>query len=152
MPPGPDATIALRAQGTATAEGLRQARELGFVSRLARDASGGAAYNLGIVFRRGVPEVTVTSNLQGLALNLPAPLAKPADQVMPLRYENVLVRDAAAGGAAGPIAGPAHRRTRPAGVPSSMCGTCPARSRASSAAASPSAWRPVNRRSCPSRA
>ncbi|HMA08592.1 MAG TPA: AsmA-like C-terminal region-containing protein, partial [Ramlibacter sp.] len=103
MPPGPDVTIALRAQGNATAEGLRQARELGFVSRLAKDASGGAAYNLGIVFRRGVPEVTVTSNLQGMALNLPAPLAKPADQALPLRYENVLVRDTTAAGATGPL-------------------------------------------------
>ncbi len=93
LPPGSDATILLRAQGMATAEGLRQAKELGFVSRLARDASGGAAYSLAIAFRRGVPEITVTSNLQGLALNLPVPLAKPADQVLALRYENVLMRD-----------------------------------------------------------
>ena len=40
----------LRAQGTATAEGLRQARELGFVSRLARDATGSAAYNVNLAF------------------------------------------------------------------------------------------------------
>jgi uncharacterized protein YhdP len=75
---GSDATIALRAQGTATAEGLRQAKELGFVSRLARDASGGAAYQLHLAFRRGVPEITVTSTLQGLALNLPPPLSNGA--------------------------------------------------------------------------
>ena len=96
LPPGSDASIALRAQGTATAEGLRQARELGFVSRLARDASGGAAYQLQLAFRRGVPEITVTSTLQGLALTLPPPLAKAADAALPLRYENTLVAGAAA--------------------------------------------------------
>jgi uncharacterized protein (TIGR02099 family) len=105
VPSSSDATILLRAQGTATAEGLRQARELGFVARLARDASGAAAYNVVLAIRRGAPEITVTSNLQGLALGLPPPLAKPADQVLALRYENVLVRDAApsAPGAAPPL-------------------------------------------------
>ena len=104
LPAGSDATIALRAQGTATAEGLRQAKELGFVSRLARDASGGAAYQLNLLFRRGIPEITVTSTLQGLALNLPPPLAKPADSTLPLRYENVLVPGGAAGARADQIA------------------------------------------------
>lgn len=93
LPATGDTTIQLRAQGTATAEGLRQARELGFVSRLARDASGSAAYNVTIGFRRGVSEIAVTSNLQGLALNLPPPLAKAADTVLPLRYENALTRE-----------------------------------------------------------
>jgi uncharacterized protein (TIGR02099 family) len=103
LPGSPDAGVILRAQGTATAEGLRQARELGFVSRVARDASGSAAYHLTLAFRRGVPEISVTSNLQGLALNLPPPLAKPAEAVLPMRYENTLVRDAPAA-AAGPQA------------------------------------------------
>ena len=86
-------SIVLRAQGTASAEGLRQARELGFLSRIAKDASGTAAYNATLAVRRGIPEVTVTSTLQGLALNLPPPLNKGADQVLPLRYENTLVRE-----------------------------------------------------------
>jgi uncharacterized protein (TIGR02099 family) len=101
-PGGADAGVVLRAQGTASAEGLRQAKELGFVSRVAREASGSAAYNLTLAFRRGVPEISLTSSLQGLALNLPAPLAKTADAVLPLRYENALDREspgvAAAGG------------------------------------------------------
>ena len=45
----------------------------------------------------------VTSNLQGLGLNLPAPLNKAPDAVLPLRFENTLVRESmlvpAAGGA-----------------------------------------------------
>lgn len=82
--------VLLRAQGVATADGLRQARELGLLSRLARQASGQAAYALTLAFRRGSsgPELQVSSNLQGLALNLPAPLGKPADASMPLRFES----------------------------------------------------------------
>ncbi|MEO7391739.1 MAG: YhdP family protein [Ramlibacter sp.] len=95
LPGSPDASILVRVQGTATAEGLRQARELGFVSRLAKDASGSAPYNLTLAFRRGVPEITITSTLQGMALNLPAPLTKTADAALPLRYENTLLRESA---------------------------------------------------------
>lgn len=91
---GAETAVILRAQGTATAEGLRQARELGFVARLARHATGSSAYAVNVAFRRGTPEVQVSSNLQGLALDLPAPMAKAADAVLPLRYENSLLRDA----------------------------------------------------------
>jgi uncharacterized protein YhdP len=45
--------VQLRAQGNVTAEGLRQARELGFVARLARDFSGSTGYQLALGFRRG---------------------------------------------------------------------------------------------------
>jgi uncharacterized protein (TIGR02099 family) len=96
---GSDATVVIRAQGTATTEGLRQARELGFLSRMARDASGSAAYNVNLSFRRGTPEIAVSSNLQGLALNLPPPLAKTAETVLPVRFENALVRESLAGAA-----------------------------------------------------
>ena len=96
-PPGSnEATILLRAQGTATAEGLRQAKEIGFVSRLARDATGSAAYTLTLAVRRGEPEISVATNLQGMALNLPAPLAKAAESALPVRYESALVRESAA--------------------------------------------------------
>jgi uncharacterized protein (TIGR02099 family) len=94
----------LRAQGQFTADGLRQAKELGFVSRLGQHMNGAASYAAVLGVRRGVPELMVTSNLQGLALNLPAPLNKPAETAMPLRFENTLVREslatapAAAGG------------------------------------------------------
>ena len=98
--PGEPATVVLlRGQGNVTADGLRQAHELGFVSRLARDFTGGASYNLALAFRRGAPEVQVTSSLQGLAVNLPAPLNKAADGVLPLRYETALTRDSLTPGA-----------------------------------------------------
>ena len=83
--------VAFKAQGTLTAEALRQAKELGFASRLAEHASGAAAYTASVLFRRGIPEVTVSSSLQGMALNFPAPLAKTAEAVLPLRFENALL-------------------------------------------------------------
>ena len=93
-----DPSLTLRAQGTASADGLRQSRELGFLSRIAKDASGSAAYNATLALRRGVFEIAVTSTLQGLALNLPSPLNKSAEQQLPLRFENTLVRESLAPG------------------------------------------------------
>ena len=97
--PGEPAGVQLRAAGTLTAEGLRQAPELGFVSRLARDFSGGTGYALALAFRRGTPEVQVTSNLQGLGINLPAPLNKPVETALPVRYETALTRESLQPGA-----------------------------------------------------
>ncbi len=76
----------LRVQGTATAEGLRQARELGWLSGLARRASGGAAYSATLGLRPTGVDIAVTSSLQGLALDLPAPLNKPAETSLPVRF------------------------------------------------------------------
>ena len=87
----PDASgqprIQFRGQGTASAEGLRDAG-LGFVSRLFQNARGNTTYTAQLGFRAGVPELQVSSNLQGMAINLPAPLNKPADASLPLRFES----------------------------------------------------------------
>ncbi len=80
--------IVLRAKGTMTAEALRQAKDLGFISRVAQQATGGAAYSAMLGFRDGVPELQFSSDLVGLALNLPAPLNKSAESALPLRFEN----------------------------------------------------------------
>ena len=94
--PGADqeASVTFKGQGTATAEGLRLAKDVGFVSRMAQNATGSTAYTATLAFRNGVAEVLVSSNLQGLALGLPAPLDKSAESVLPLRFENTLLRDA----------------------------------------------------------
>lgn len=98
VPGEPAPVVQLRGQGTVTAEGLRQAQELGYVARLARDFQGSAPYSLALNFRRGAPEVLVTSSLQGMAINLPAPIGKPAEAPLPLRYETALTREALAPG------------------------------------------------------
>lgn len=83
----------LRVQGTLTAEGLRQTRELGVLARMAQQARGSTTYSAVLGFRRGVPELQVSSSLQGLALDLPAPLGKRAEATLPLRLETVLTRE-----------------------------------------------------------
>lgn len=86
-----ESQVAFKAQGVVTAEGLRQARELGALSRMAQNATGSTAYTASLGFRRGVPELVVASSLQGMALNLPAPLSKTAEAALPLRFENSLL-------------------------------------------------------------
>ena len=88
-----DASFAFKAQGNLTSDGVRQARELGFVSRMAQNASGSMSYTATLGVRRGAAEIMVSSNLQGMALNLPAPLKKTADSLMPLRFEQSLLAD-----------------------------------------------------------
>jgi len=85
----------LRLQGTATAEGLRQAKELGPLARLADDMRGATAYTVVLGLRGGALEWQLNSSLVGMALALPAPFAKPAEQALPLRLDNTAVRTAA---------------------------------------------------------
>jgi len=93
--PAPESVVAFTAQGTLSAEGLRQAKDMGmdFVSRMAQNASGSAAYSASLGFRRGLPEVMVSSSLQGMALGLPAPLGKATEAALPIRFESVLLPD-----------------------------------------------------------
>lgn len=96
-PKGGPARTEFRGSGMATAEGLRDGG-LGLVSQLFAKASGSAAYQARLGFRGGVPELLVTSALQGLALELPAPLGKRAEDSLPLRYENTVLTVAQSAG------------------------------------------------------
>lgn len=91
-----ESSVRVRARGTATAEGLREAQQLGLVSRLVRGASGSAAYTVAVGVRRGVAELQVASDLVGLSLTAPAPLGKAAQAPLPVRFENRLTPEAAA--------------------------------------------------------
>lgn len=99
--PAQEPQILVRATGVASAEGLRQASELGLLAGLAAHASGSAPYSLTLGFYHGQPEIQVSSNLLGMALDLPAPLGKAADVALPLRFDNSLLHEA--GGAQGPL-------------------------------------------------
>lgn len=98
--------VQVRASGTATAEGLRQASQMGLLSQIARSATGSTPYALTLGVRRGVPEVLVTTSLQGMALALPAPLGKPADTSLPVRFETQLLRESVAATPTGVAAPP----------------------------------------------
>jgi len=82
----------LRMQGIATADGLRQASELGFAGKLAHYANGSAAYTATLGVRNGVAELAINSNLAGMGLTLPVPFSKTPEALLPLRLETSVVR------------------------------------------------------------
>jgi uncharacterized protein (TIGR02099 family) len=99
--PDNEAPVSFKASGAVTAEGLRQANELGLggaLANLAASASGSTAYTAALGFKRGAVELSVASSLQGLALNLPAPMGKAADSTLPLRFDKALLPESLAAG------------------------------------------------------
>ncbi len=90
--PGPrPAQQGLRIQGVASAEGLRLAKELGPITRLAQYANGSTSYTATLGTHSGVAELSVASNLVGMALSLPAPFTKAADVPLALRLDTSVV-------------------------------------------------------------
>ncbi len=93
-----DASLRIVAQGSASIEALRRAPEWPGLARLAESLSGQARYRLAFVRGpQGPHEISLTSDLVGLASTLPAPLAKTADAPMPLRVQSTLAPRAPAG-------------------------------------------------------
>ena len=93
-----EAPLFFRGQGTVSAEGLQQARELGLISALAANAGGSTPYSASLGLRRGRTELSISSSLQGLGLNLPPPLNKAAAEALPLQFDQTLVRESLAPG------------------------------------------------------
>lgn len=89
--PGEKRQIVFNAEGDFSAEGLRQERMVSFVAPLAGYMQGRSRYKARLQFDRGAPELTIDTDLNGMALNLPAPLSKPAAGSLPLHIENTVV-------------------------------------------------------------
>ncbi len=83
----------LQMTGQLSSDGLRQAKEMGFVSRLAQNITGRTNYQATVGIKRGQPELLITSDLKGMALSLPQPLNKAANATLPLRIETQLTKD-----------------------------------------------------------
>ncbi|MEN9983116.1 MAG: hypothetical protein RI918_1085, partial [Pseudomonadota bacterium] len=83
--------VVIRGQGIASALGLQRASELSFIPQLAKSASGSTAYSAQLRFAHDQTEVSVQTNLQGLALTLPEPFNKSAQSIWPLKFENTLL-------------------------------------------------------------
>ena len=79
-----DGTVSVAANGMASAEGLRQVPALADVAALLR---GQAAWRGTLSASDARIDVSLQSNLVGMALELPAPLAKPAASALPLRLQ-----------------------------------------------------------------
>ena len=79
-------------QGAVNAEALQQAQELGSLNSLAMVLSGSTNYVASMGLRQGQPEYVISSNMQGMGVDLPAPLDKSKDAVWPLRIDNELLK------------------------------------------------------------
>lgn len=80
----PDRATLIRAEGTATAQGLAQLPGPSLAKRL----TGQARYTTTVLIKSGAaPEVHVQSDLLGMAVDFPAPLRKGANETMPFRLD-----------------------------------------------------------------
>ena len=86
-PSATEPPLQLRIQGYASADGLRQHRDWQAAARLWALMEGGASYTAVMQWRQGLPDLVVTSNLQGLSLQAPAPLGKSADSTQAFRLD-----------------------------------------------------------------
>ena len=77
----------VRVQGTISGQAVRDAKDLGALAAAAGFMEGQTAYSATLGWRSGAPQIQLSSDLQGMALNLPAPLGKPAQAAMPLRLD-----------------------------------------------------------------
>jgi len=76
-----------RAQGRVSAAGLQAAQGVAPLNLLAQHASGATDYTARLAWQHGLPELSVHSRLDGLALKLPAPLGKTAGVEKPLALQ-----------------------------------------------------------------
>ena len=86
-----DGNIVIKADGLATMAGLRKAYPAPAMQKLATRLTGATRYATTISIRKKRPEIIIESNLQGLALDFPAPLRKSANELMPLKFEMALL-------------------------------------------------------------
>ena len=85
-----EANPVIRAQGQATATGMRLAKEIPMLSTLTQQATGSTNYIATLGFKGGQSELSIQSQLQGLGLDLPVPLNKRPDELVALKYENTI--------------------------------------------------------------
>jgi len=82
-----DGSTLVKVDGSVTADGLRKTYNQPVLQRMLERLSGAARYSATIAIRQHQPEITIDSNLQGLALNLPMPMQKAANESWPLKFE-----------------------------------------------------------------
>lgn len=82
--PGAASKIEIEARGRMAAEGLRSAKELEPLDDWARHAQGAAPYSARWTWQDRQTELSIQSSLEGMAVNLPAPVGKAAAAARPL--------------------------------------------------------------------
>ena len=81
----PDGSLRFGLAGSASADGLRRLAEPALATRWGPRLQGQAAYRALVSLHHGQTEWQLTSNLSGMAIDLPAPLKKAADASLMLR-------------------------------------------------------------------
>jgi uncharacterized protein (TIGR02099 family) len=81
-----DNAIVVKLGGMMTADGFRKTYPMPAMQRLSDHFSGATRYNGTVTVRDHQMVIAVDSNLTGLALDLPAPVQKPAMEAMPVRF------------------------------------------------------------------
>ncbi|WP_108329995.1 YhdP family protein [Limnohabitans sp. 2KL-1] len=81
---GAEPAVLFHAQGRVSATALRAAREFFPIDGLAQHAGGSTAYSARLGWQQGQPDLSLQSTLEGLSLQLPAPLGKTTNSAMPL--------------------------------------------------------------------
>ena len=97
----------VRVQGTLTSQGLKESKDVGAWAAAIALLEGQTAYSADLGWRAGAPQIQVSSDLQGMALALPAPLGKAAPSALPLRLDWT-----SGGGDAAPKASPRNDTIR----------------------------------------
>ncbi|WP_206999132.1 YhdP family protein [Trinickia mobilis] len=83
----PSGTYALNVAGRVAVDAARDLNLHGTAAELLTHVSGSASYSINVQGAKGrLPDVTATSDLTGLALDLPAPYHKPLGTAMPLSF------------------------------------------------------------------
>lgn len=82
-----DGTIRVKADGGVSAEGLRKTYTEPAAQRLMQHVSGSTRFSALINIKKHQPEIVIDSTLQGMALDLPMPLRKAANEQLPLKFE-----------------------------------------------------------------
>ena len=83
-------------QGEFTADGLREESAAGGLAPLGRFLHGRSAYRSVVQATARSFELTIDSDLDGMAINLPAPLGKSASGKLPFHYSNRITKSAKA--------------------------------------------------------
>ena len=82
-----DGNILVKAEGILTADGIRRAYATPAMRRPSERIAGSTRYTTSIRVKNRHPEITVESNMAGIALDFPAPLRKATGESMPLKFE-----------------------------------------------------------------
>lgn len=82
-----DGTIAVKADGSLSVEGLRRHYPAPAMERVLQRVKGNTRYTALISIKKQRPEIIVESSLQGMALDFPSPLNKTANENLPLKVE-----------------------------------------------------------------